>query len=194
MNIDDSPIRGQATPIRLLAWGQNRGFNSEANVANFSGGSDLQPMTGARGDSPTLINPVRICIPHYGSITKAYLDFQFRVADNETTPLTMKIARGTFQAGSVFPTTSYSSPYIDGWHEKIAGTTTAYSASPGGLIQFTRLDITKLIPKVGDSDYRADGFVILICFDRAPKWDDLWTTYYAELQKFTIEAAGLVVP
>lgn len=172
MGSQDLALRKTAIPYYANVWGYNRGQQSDEDISlPFSGTytGDLSPMipTSYNGDSAiSAVNAIRVLQPQYGDIIEANLNLKFSLASAESAR-EFRIAIGYF-SGLYTAQTSYSEDYIDQSHRKITGRDSPYTIAAAGSFNIQRLNLYPAMYHDGDSEYRDDAFVVLLCFDQAP--------------------------
>lgn len=154
MSQTDFEIRKTSVPFVAEPYGVNLGIPNEDDALQIR---DL--IFGTFLATPAL-RVMRLTKPDVGNLKQAYLNLFFSAA----TSLTAKVALGQFDTDGV--TAVQPSQYdIDVGHRKLTGTDTPYTSSGGNLI-IDGLNLAKLIPKKGETDYNQDGFVLIVQFSR----------------------------
>jgi hypothetical protein len=165
----DKALRKTAIPYYANVWGYNRGQFSDENISSADRIGDLskmQPSDYFTQTSIAAVNAIRVLQPQYGDIIEANLNLRFRTANAEGARL-FRIAIGYFD-GLYDAETSYTEDYITASHRKITGRDAPYNIPPASSLSVPRLNLQPDMYHDGDSQYRDDAFVVLLCFDQAP--------------------------
>ena len=112
--------------------------------------------------SSDLLVAVRCGTPDRGALTEAHLNLTMQVHSATT----VKIGIGRFDTDGITAVASYTQAEIDLMHQRLTGSSAAI-ASSGGTLFIDGLNIFPLIPKRGDTNFNADGFIVLLQFSRA---------------------------
>lgn len=155
VSITDKKTREKAIPYQSTPWSNSSAGTNGTTDAGLIISSDL-------------IVPVRMTTPDRGHLIEAHLNFFLAVVSS----LTLKIGIGRFDTDGVTPITSYTQNEIDEIHKKIFGSASAV-ASSGSTLIVDGVDIAKVIPKRGETNFNADGFVLLFQFSRARVTDTI---------------------
>lgn len=152
MSETDKGTRKTAVPFVATPYGYNIGLPSEdaLQIVEFTGVIDTTPA----------LRVMRLCKPERGDLIQAYMNL-FMTADSA---LTAKVAIGRFDTDGINVVTPTQAE-IDAGHLALTGTTTPFTASGGSLI-IDGLNLVKLIPKLGQTNYNKDGFVVIVQFSR----------------------------
>lgn len=146
--------RDKAIPFEATSFRNNAGGAVNAGAI---GTSDAGLII-----SSDLLVAIRCCTPDRGALTEAHLNLIMNVHSATT----VKVAIGRFDADGVTAVSSYTQAEIDAMHQKITGSSSAI-ASSAGVLFLDGLNVFPFIPKRGDTNFNADGFVILLQFSRA---------------------------
>lgn len=169
MSVRDKALRSTAIPYYANVWGYNRGQFSDENISSANDIGDLSalvPSSYSYSTSISAVNAIRVLQPQYGDIIEANLNLAFQMRSTEGARQ-FRIAIGKFN-GLYARETSYSESYIAESFAKITGRNEPYTIAPGNSFSFARLNLAKGLYHRGDSDYRADAFVVLLVWDQAP--------------------------
>lgn len=139
---------------------------------------DISPFPPIYGEdsllSPTSITStsqtaaVPMTRPAKGDIVEAYLYMEMTAPSDQ--PLKIYLGIGTFATpGSLIPNTVYSEPDIIAMHRKITGSDSPLQVAANGTL-FVDADLTRSIPKVGETGYDPDAFVLLVSFRDLPNF------------------------
>lgn len=165
MSQTDKGTRTTAIPFTAMPYGVNLGIpNSDDTV------QPVDPFTGA-SSAVTRLRVMRLARPDRGNLIQAYLNLFMRVGSS----LTAKVAIGRFDTDGITPITP-NQYEIDAGHLALTGTSTPFSSSGSSLI-IDGLNLLKLIPKKGDANYNADGFVLIVQFSRDLTTSDFPTRF-----------------
>lgn len=149
----DKATRETAVPFVATPYGVNIGTPYQDDAAQ------IIDFTGAVYATPAL-RVMRLAKPERGNLIQAYLNLFLNV----NTSITAKVAIGRFDTDGITPVTPTQAE-IDAGHLRLTGTTTAI-ASSGGLLAIDGLNLLSLIPKKGETNYNADGFILIIQYSR----------------------------
>jgi hypothetical protein len=152
MSESDKGTRKTAVPFVATPYGYNLGLPSEDAI-------QLVDFLGTISTTPAL-RVMRLCKPERGDLIQAYMNL-FMTAGSA---LTAKVAIGRFDTDGINVVTPTQAE-IDAGHFALTGTTTPFTASGGSLI-IDGLNLVKLIPKLGQTNYNKDGFVVIVQFSR----------------------------
>lgn len=108
----------------------------------------------------TALRVMRMSKPDRGNLIQAYMNL-FMTAGSA---LTAKVAIGRFDTDGVTAVTPTQAE-IDASHLKLTGTNTPFTAS-GGVLIIDGLNLLSQIPKKGETNFNADGFVVIVQFSR----------------------------
>lgn len=157
----DKATRLTAVPFTASSYGSNLGLpNYEDTVQPVDWTTGLSIAAGR-------LRTMRMSKPDVGNLIQAYL-ILFMTAGSS---LSAKIAIGRFDTDGVTAVIP-NQVEIDASHLKLTGSSSAIASSGGNLI-IDGLNLLKQIPKKGETNYNADGFVLIVQFDR-----DLTTSDY----------------
>jgi len=172
----DKSSRDYAVPVRGSIFGLNYTDDTERDLSEtgskLNSNPDSRPLTGAPKNSPIILpfpsknNALRILYPHYGDIAECFADLMMTVAAADS-DLTLKLAIGYFTDNYFTAQTAYSDTYINESWLKIRGTTNPLTVSEG-VIAADLLNLLPAMPKYGSSDFKNDGFVLVVAFNRVP--------------------------
>lgn len=183
MGSQDQELRKTAIPYYANVWGYNRGQFSDENISSATKIGDLSalvPSSYTYSTSISTINAIRVLQPQYGDMIEANLNLKFSLATAGTAKQ-FRIAIGKF-SGLYTRETSYTEEYINASHAQITGRNSPYSIAPAGTFTVPRLNLWPAMYHQGDSDFRSDAFVVLLCFDSAPSKGTGWS-----FTKFDVE-------
>lgn len=172
MGAQDLALRNRAIPYYANVWGYNRGQQSDEDISLAYSGTyvgDLSSMipTSYNGDTAIgTVNAIRVLQPQYGDIIEANLNLRFKLATAEGARK-FRVAVGYF-SGLYTAETSYTEAYIEESHRKITGRDVPYDIAPASTFSVQRLNLYPSMYHRGDSAFRDDAFVVLLCFDTAP--------------------------
>lgn len=150
--VSDKATRETAVPFVANPYCYNIGLPNEDAIQYVS-------FTGAIDTTPAL-RVMRLARPDRGNLIQAYLNL-FMTAGSA---LTAKVAIGRFDTDGVTPITPTDAE-IAASHLKLTGTNTPFTASGGSLI-IDGLNLLSQIPKKGETNFNADGFVVIVQFSR----------------------------
>lgn len=120
-------------------------------------GSDFYKLI----ESGLSIAAIRCSTPDRGVLVEAHLNLLINVAS----PLEVLIGIGRFDSDGITAITSYTGEEIVQAHKSLTGSETPI-ASSGSTIFIDGLNILPLLPKRGDANFNADGFVVYFKFNR----------------------------
>jgi hypothetical protein len=169
MGSQDQALRKTAIPYYANVWGYNRSQNSDEDISSANNVGDLVnliPSSYFGSGTIAEVNPIRVLQPEYGDIIEANLTLRFTLASAEGARK-FRIAIGTYSSRYTTQT-SYSEDFITASHRKITGRDTPYDIAPAGELFLPRLNLKPGLYQNGDSEYKDDAFVVLLCFDQAP--------------------------
>lgn len=169
MGSQDLALRKTAIPYYANVWGYNRRTNSDYDISDTTVPGDLSCMMPSSYTGQTAIstiNAIRVLQPQYGDIIEANLNIKFTMASAEGARQ-FRVAIGTF-SDLYTAQTSYTEDQITASHRAITGKDSAYDIAPGGSFTLPRTNLYQAMYHRGDSNFRNDAFVILLCFDQAP--------------------------
>jgi hypothetical protein len=152
MSQSDKGTRETAIPFVANPFGLNIGLPNQSD--------SIQIFDGTSYIATTALRVVRLTKPERGNLIQAYLNLFMAVSPS----LTAKIAIGRFDTDgitAVIPTQAE----IDAGHLRLTGTNTPI-ASSGGALTIDGINLVSLIPKKGEANYSADGFVLIVQFSR----------------------------
>lgn len=152
MSETDKGTRLTAVPFVATPYGVNLGIPTDDAI-------QLVDFLGTISTT-TALRVMRLCKPERGNLVQAYLNL-FMTAGSA---LTAKVAIGRFDTDGINVVTPTQAE-IDAGHLALTGTTTPFTASGGSLI-IDGLNILSLIPKLGQTNYNPDGFVLIVQFSR----------------------------
>ena len=153
MGNTDNALRRLAVPFRPN-W-----YDSSTSIGNvFEPGStttgDLTCIGTALGNG----GRIRLTRPYYGDIISANLTLQ--ATTPVLSPTTLRFYKGDFNADGFTAATSYSEARIAADWLAISGFNAALDYGSQDNVFIDGMDISYIIPKRGDSDYNADGFIL----------------------------------
>jgi hypothetical protein len=194
MGFGNRAVRSIALPFISLPWGFTRTYTQSSDIA----GAGQQYTDVASWQNIQKV--IRMNRPKFGDMTEAYLNMKLRASNAEASPLTFKVAIGTFVKDglgnpTLVATASYSSAYVDASHLLLTGTANPFSVSPGQTIEIKDLPIVGQIPKRGNAEFQEDGWVLVISWNRAPI-NDQQTNVVTPFAVYFVRAdcAATVVP
>lgn len=170
MSSTDAVIRKTAVPFTATPFGVNVGIPNDSDALQI-----LDLIFGTAIATPAL-RVMRLSKPDIGNLTQAYLNLFFSAASS----LSAKVAIGRFDTDGV-TAVSPTQEEIDAGHLALTGTSSPY-ASSGGTLIIDGLNLLKKIPKKGEANYNADGFVLIVQFSRNLTTSD-------RLQRFEVACA-----
>lgn len=152
--ISDKATRFTAVPFTAMPYGLNLGIPNQEDT--------VQPVDWVTGASIAVnaLRVMRLSMPERGNIIQAYLNLFMRVNSS----ITAKVAIGRFDTDGITKVTPTQAE-IDAGHLKLTGTSSPI-ASSGTNLFIDGLNLLPLIPKKGDANYNADGFVLIVQFSR----------------------------
>lgn len=151
--ISDKTIRQTSVPFVATSFSVNLG------VPNYD--DTVQPVdTAGASIAVTALRVMRLSKPERGNLTQAYLNLFMTVGS----AITAKVAIGRFDTDGV-TTVTPTQAEIDASHLKITGTTSPISSS-GTTFIIDGLNMVSQIPKKGETNYNADGIVLIVQFNR----------------------------
>lgn len=169
MGSQDLALRKTAIPYYANVWGYNRSQNSDYDISSASSYGDLVNMIPSSyfgSGTPVAVNPIRVLQPQYGDIIEANLNLRLKTATAEATRY-FRIAIGYFSSRYTAET-SYTEGYIMESHRKITGRDAPFTIAPASTLSIQRLNLYPGMYHRGDSQFKDDAFVVLLCFDKAP--------------------------
>ena len=169
MGAQDLALRKTAIPYYANVWGYNRSDESDVDISSSSAIGDLKnliPSSYSGSGTIAAVNPVRVLQPQYGDIIEANLNLRFKMATAEGARQ-FRIAIGYFN-GLTAAETSYTEAYITASHRAITGRDTPYAIAPAQTFSVQRLNLYPSMYHRGESQFRDDAFVVLLCWDQAP--------------------------
>lgn len=152
MSESDKATRRTAVPFVATPYAVNLGIPTDDAIQNVD-------FLGTISDT-TPLRVMRLCKPERGDLIQAYLNL-FMTAGSA---LTAKVAIGRFDTDGVNVVTPTQAE-IDAGHLALTGTSTPFTSSGGALI-IDGLNLVKKIPKLGETNYNKDGFVLIVQFSR----------------------------
>lgn len=169
MGSQDLALRKTAIPYYANVWGYNRRTDSDFDISNTSVPGDLSSMMPSSYTGQTAIstvNAIRVLQPQYGDIIEANLNLKFTMASAEGARQ-FRIAIGKF-SDLYTAQTSYTEAELTASHRAITGRDDPFAIAPGGSFTLPRTNLYQVMYHQGDSNFRQDAFVVLLCFDVAP--------------------------
>ena len=169
MGSQDLALRKTAIPYYANVWGYNRRAESDFDISSTSQPGDLSCMLPSSYGAQTAIsavNAIRVLQPQYGDIVQANLNLKFTMASAEGARQ-FRIAIGKF-SDLYTAQTSYTDAEITASHRTITGRDSAFAIAPGGSFTLPRTNLYQALYHRGDTNFRNDAFVVLLCFDQAP--------------------------
>lgn len=140
---------------------RERAIPFEASSYSNSSSGDLGTTDAGLLRSSSLLVTVRCSTPDRGALTEAHLNLLMGV--NSATNVYIGIGR--FDTDGITAIELYTNEEILAMHQKLTGTD-APIASSGGNLFIDGINILPLIPKRGDTNFNADGFVLVFLFSR----------------------------
>lgn len=131
-----------------------------SSFSNSSSGDNGASDAGLLRSSSLLVT-VRCSTPDRGVLTEAHLNLIMAV--NAATNVFIGIGR--FDTDGITAIGTYDPADIYAMHRKITGSDSPI-ASSGGTLFLDGINILPLIPKRGDANFNADGFVLIFLFNR----------------------------
>lgn len=150
----DKKTRDKAIPFRATDYRNNSSGTINSGLLGATDAAYLQ--------STALTFPIRCATPDRGVLTEAHLNLVMQVH----AATTVKVAIGRFDTDGITAISSYTQEEIDAMHKILTGSSAAI-ASSGGTLFIDGLNLMPLLPKRGDANFNADGFVVVFQFDRA---------------------------
>jgi hypothetical protein len=169
MGSQDLALRKTAIPYYANVWGYNRSQDSDQDISSSSNIGDLVnliPASYSGAGTIAAVNPIRVLQPQYGDFVEANLTLAFSLASAEGAR-EFRVAIGKF-ASRYTAETSYTDAYIEASHRKITGRDEPFDIAPAGSLSIPRLNLYPGMYHRGDTEFRDDAFVVLLCFDQAP--------------------------
>lgn len=170
MGAQDLALRKTAIPYYANVWGYNRRTDSDYDISSTTVPGDLSCMQPSSYSSTqtaiSTINAIRVLQPQYGDVIEANLNLKFNMASAEDARQ-FRIAIGKF-SDLYTAQTSYTDAEITASHRAITGRDSAFSIAPGGSFTLPRTNLYQAMYHRGDTNFRNDAFVVLLCFDQAP--------------------------
>ncbi len=169
MGSQDLALRKTAIPYYANVWGYNRRNNSDYDISDTSVPGDLSCMMPSSYTGQTAIsavNAIRVLQPQYGDIIEANLNVKFTLASAEGARQ-FRIAIGKF-SDLYTAQTSYTEAEITASHRAITGRDSPFAIAPAGSFTLPRTNLYQAMYHRGDTNFRNDAFVVLLCFDSAP--------------------------
>jgi len=169
MGSQDLALRKTSIPYYANVWGYNRGQFSDYDISIADSYGDLVnlvPSSYFGSGTIAAVNPIRILQPQYGDIIEANLNIKFTMASSEGARQ-FRIAIGKF-SDLYTAQTSYTDSEIIASHRQITGRDDAFSIAPAGSFTLQRTNLYPSMYHRGNSNFRNDAFVVLLCFDQAP--------------------------
>lgn len=180
MGQGDRTQRTVAVPFYSLPFGFSHVLQSDGDIGSFATGDLLSFRSGG---TLAATNAIRMTHPYYGGLISCNLNLKFTLAAAEAARQ-LQIAIGTFNA-DLTAVTSYSATYIAASHKLITGRDTPYTISAAGTFNNAKIDLKSALYARTDSNYKDDGFVILLAFDVAPGTGTGW-----DLNRFEVHATA----
>ena len=141
MGLSNLATRNKAIPFRATPW----------NI-------DLYLAFGNRDYSQLNGGLIRFCRPFAGDIITSKLTIIGTAPTGGTTY--MRFYKGDFNADGTTAVTSYSEERIAADHLAITGQATPLTFTAGSQLLVDGMDLRRIIPAKGDSDYNEDGFIL----------------------------------
>lgn len=153
--VTDKETRKTAIPFTAAPYGVKLGLPNYEDT--------VQPIDWTTGASVAVgaLRVMRLAQPNLGNLIQAYLILFMNVGSS----LTAKVAIGRFDTDGVTAVVPTQAE-IDASHLKLTGTTSPI-ASSGSTLIIDGLNLLKQIPKKGETNYNADGFVLIVQFSRS---------------------------
>lgn len=149
MSKGDKALRSKAIPFESTT------FNSIGGILSLDFGSSLEQL-----------NALAYTRPFAGDLVEARFTMSLTAPPGEA--FTMRIALGRFSDDTLEIDDTYTDFEIGQSHTAITGRAAPYSVSAGATLFLDELDLMKGMPKRGDADFNADGFVVLLVLGSAP--------------------------
>lgn len=119
------------------------------------------------------IVPIRMTTPAAGQLTEVYFSIILHAAT--AAGFSVRIMIGSFSNDDLAATSSYTEAEIATGHLILTGTSDPYVVAAGESLFIDDLNLLPGIPVAGDSDFKEDGFVLVLAFDAAPDNSDGWS-------------------
>jgi hypothetical protein len=191
MGNSNNTLRDTAIPYSGQIMGYNRNDQSDQDIMQADRLGDIRELgngfvvaSGGVTDIPKKDNFIRILRPRYGKIVEAYLTIVLITADLETSP-SFYVTAGTPFSSGITPA-ALTLTEIQRLHTILVGNSSPFTNSAGLPISVEKLNITKLIPQVGQANYSEDCFNVGVHFLQTP----LNSSGY-RLRNFMVELSAL---
>jgi hypothetical protein len=119
---------------------------------------DLYSAFGDKDNGNLVGGLIRFCRPFAGDIITSKLTIIGTAPTGGTAKI--RLYKGDFNADGVTAVTSYSEARIAADHLAITGSAAALSFTSGSPLIIDGVDLRRIIPKPGDSDFNEDGFIL----------------------------------
>jgi hypothetical protein len=187
--MSDLDFRKKTIPYLGQIYGYNRNEKSDTDISRSLAAGDLINLAKVWGPLPLKDNYIRILRPARSELVGVYLSLALRMATTE--PLSQMLVSVTKTvAENNLAVVALTDAEIIAKHRTLRGSDAPFSNTPGQLIVINKLDLTPLIPKFGDPDFRTDCFVIGLHFPAVPH-ATIDTGF--KLTKFEVNGSALIV-
>lgn len=166
-------------------YGYNRNEMSDQDITKAWALGDLTNLANGMF-LPLKDNYIRILRPMRSEIVAAYLSISLKTGPTEPKP-EFKVSVTKTTSENDLTVVALTDAEIAAKHKTIKGSDTPFSNTAGQLISTFKLDLTPLIPKYGNPDFRSDCYVVGIHFPQQPVSSGF------KLYKFEINGSALIV-
>lgn len=192
--MSDLQFRKNSIPFLGQIFGYNRNELSDNDISQALAYGDLQYIA-----NPTTLQPsyggsyypqkdnyIRILRPMRSELVGVYLNVALKMASSEpASELKISISKTTSETD--LSVVALTQTEIDAKHKTLKGSADPFSNTPGQMINIYKLDLTPLIPKYGNPDFRSDCFVLGLHFPNTPVASGF------HLYKLEINGSALIV-
>lgn len=141
MGVGNLATRNKAIPFRAISWNQDQ--------YNAFGSKDYGQLNGGL---------LRFCRPFAGDIITSKITVIGTAPTGATTYV--RLYKGDFQSDGVTAVTSYTEARKAADHLAITGQSAPLSFAAASQLLIDGIDLRRIIPAKGDSDYNEDGFIL----------------------------------
>jgi hypothetical protein len=156
--------RDVSVPFISNPFGQFDGNGiDETQVFFFELGYIADPLVNRYLDGP-------YTLPSNMNVTELYLTVRMTAPDDQD--LSFRVAIGRWSHDYIpLDKADYTEYEIGKSHQIITGVPDKFTVGMGESILIDGLNLVKALPKVGDSNYKNDAFVLVLYFDETPVFD-----------------------
>lgn len=183
----DLSFRKNSIPYRGQIFGYNSNEQSDQDITKARAIGDLAYLANSGGGFvPQKDNYIRILRPQRAEIVAAYLSLSLKMDSTERlSQFMVSVAKTTSETD--LTVVALTDAEILAKHTALKGSASPFSNTAGQLISVFKLDLSSLVPKYGNADFRSDCYVLGIHFPSTP------VAAGFKLYKLEINGSALIV-